>query len=163
MNDYLAKVHELVKQMNNAPDVKTVIDIVADSLPKLLNATYCSLFILNPASKELELKAHNHENIGDDPFINVSSQQQSIMNMTMARNESVIVRDLQDEIGLENKDKYKSKSFMCLLIKHNERILGVINLADKQDGQFEQSDLMAAGIVAELMGPLLSHQDFCQI
>jgi GAF domain-containing protein len=163
MNDYLAKVHALSQELNSARDLRTVIDVVTDHLPRILSATYCSLFIMNLSSNELELKAHNHEYIGDDPFIHVDSQQQGIMNLTIEHGQSMIVRDIQDEIGLTNKDKYKSKSFMCILIKHEGGVRGVINLADKLDGQFEQNDLLIASIVAELLGPLLSHQDFCQI
>ena len=163
MNDYLAKVHALAQELNGAKDLKSVIDIVTDHLPQLLKASYCSLFIMNPIAGELELKAHNHQDIGVDPFIKVDSQQQGIMNLAIENGQSMIVRDIQDEIGRANKDKYKSKSFMCILIKHENRVRGVINLADKVDGQFEQNDLLIADIVAELLGPLLSHQDFCQL
>lgn len=163
MNDYLAKVHSLAKELNGAKDLKTVIDIVTDHLPQLLRASYCSLFIMNPSAGELELKAHNHQDIGADPFIKVDSQREGIMNLAIEKGQSMIVRDIQDEIGLTNKDKYKSKSFMCILIKHENTVCGVINLADKEDGKFEQNDLLIASIVAELLGPLIGHQDFCQL
>ncbi len=162
-SQYLEKAYALAREINTAGDIRAIIDTVTDHLPGVLDAKYCSLFLMNPASGTLEMKAHNHEYIGEDPFINIEKQQDSVMNMVMEKGESVIIKDIHDEIGMDNKDKYTSKSFMCILIKHENRVLGVINMADKHPGDFTEDDMLIASIVAELLGPLIARRELSSL
>jgi GAF domain-containing protein len=155
----LDMLHTLAQELNTASDVPGILNTVISHLPKVLGAKYCSLFVKNPASGELELKAHNHSDIGVDPFIHVGAEQKSIMNLVLSRNASLIIRDIEEEIGLLNKDKYTTKSFMCIIIKHAESIQGVLNLADKANGGFTKEDMLLTSIISELIGALLARID----
>ncbi len=160
MNDsYLDMLYALAKELNTAEDVPTMLNAVINHLPKVLGAKYCSLFIWNPSSGELEMKAHNHADIGQDPFIHVGSEQKSIMNLVLSRKSSLIIRDIEEEIGLQNKDKYKTKSFMCIMIRHGDEMKGVLNLADKAHGGFTKDDMLITSIISELFGALLARID----
>lgn len=156
---YLDMLHTLAQELNTAKDVTTMLNTVITHLPKVLGAKYCSLFVRNPASGDLEMKAHNHTDIGADPFIHVGSEQKGIMNLVLARKSSLIIRDIEEEIGVQNKDKYNTKSFMCILIKHGDEIQGVLNLADKAEGGFTKDDMLITSIIAELLGALLARID----
>lgn len=158
-NSYLEMLHDLAKEFNTADDIPGMLEAVINHLPKVLGAQYCSLFIRNPASGELEIKAHNHVDIGEDPFIHVGSEQESIMNLVLARNASLIMSDIEEEIGFQNKDKYETKSFMCILIKHADEAKGILNLADKSSGGFTKDDMLIASIISELLGALLARTD----
>jgi GAF domain-containing protein len=159
----LEQLYDLAKELKKAKTIKAVLDIVADHLPKVLGARYCSLFIKNPMSCELELKAHNHQDIGDDPFIHIAEDQESIMNLVLSRNTSMLVRNIEEEIGIVNKDKYSTKSFMCLLISFEDRVLGVLNLADKSPSGFTREDMLMASIITELLGSFLARHDLSKI
>lgn len=160
MNDsYLDMLYTLAQELNAADDVPTMLNTVINNLPKVLRARFCSLFVRNPASGELEIKAHNHPDIGQDPFIHVPSEQESVMNLAIGRKSSLIIKDIEEEIGLENKEKYKTKSFMCIVIKHEEDIKGVLNLADKASGNFTKDDMLITSIISELLGALLARID----
>ena len=155
----LDMLYTLAKELNNSGDIPTMLDAVITHLPKVVGARYCSLFIRNPSSGELEIKAHNHTDIGEDPFIHVGSQQESIMNLVLARNASIIIRDIEEEIGIQNKDKYTTKSFMCILIRHADDMKGVLNLADKANGGFSKEDMLISSIISELLAALLARID----
>lgn len=155
-NSYLETLYDLAKELNTADDIPGMLDAVINHLPKVLGAHYCSLFIRNPASGELEIKAHNHPDIGEDPFIHVRSEQESIMNLVLSRNTSLIIHDIEEQIGVRNKEKYDSKTFMCILIKHAGEIKGVLNLADKSSGGFTKDDMLITSTVSELLGALLA-------
>ena len=45
------------------------------------------------------------------------------MNLALARGSSLIIKDIEEEIGLQNKEKYSTKSFMCILIRKKEQSL----------------------------------------
>lgn len=160
---YLDTLYEMARQLNTAQDLPAILDTVVNHLPKVLDAKYCSLFTRNPASGDLEIKAHNHQDIGQDPFISVGAQRDSIMNLAMARNSSLIIRDIEEEIGFQNKDKYTTKSFMCILIKQGEKVLGILNLADRSSGDFSKDDMLIASIICELLGAFLSRIDYSAI
>ncbi len=157
---YLETLYEMARQLNTAQNLPAILDTVVNHLPKVLDAKYCSLFVRNPSSGDLELKAHNHQDIGQDPFISIGNQRESIMNLTLTRGSSLIIRDIEEEIGFPNKDKYSTKSFMCILIKQNEKALGVLNLADKTSGDFSKDDMLIASIICELLGAFLSRIDY---
>ena len=157
---YLETLYEMARQLNTAQDIPAILDTVVNHLPMVLDAKYCSLFTRNPSSGDLEIKAHNHQDIGQDPFIVVGSQRDSIMNLALARGGSLIIKDIEEEIGFPNKDKYSTKSFMCILIKQDERALGVLNLADKTSGGFTKDDMLIASIICELLGAFLSRIDY---
>ena len=158
-DSYLKTLYELAKELNTADDIPVMLDTVINHLPKILGARYCSLFIKNPSSGELEIKAHNHLDIGEDPFIHVGSEQESIMNLVLSRDASLIIHDIEEQIGVQNKDKYDTKSFMCILIKHAEEIKGVLNLADKPKGGFTKDDMLITSVISELLGALLARRD----
>jgi len=162
-NVYLENAYELAKELNTAEDIKDILDTITDHLPKVLGAKYCSLFVRNPSSGELEIKAHNHANIGEDPFIHVDSEQQSIMNLVLSRDRSLIIHDIEEQMGMRNKEKYNTKSFMCIMIKHENEIKGVINLADKSSGSFTKDDMLVASTTAELLGAVLGRIDLTEI
>jgi GAF domain-containing protein len=160
MNDsYLDTLYTLAQELNKAYDIPTMLNAVVNHLPKVLGARYCSLFVRNPASGELEIKAHNHTDIGEDPFIHIPAERESVMNLVITRKSSLIIKDIEEEIGLRNKEKYKTKSFMCIMIKHDDDVIGVLNLADKSDGNFTKDDMLIASIISELLGALLARTD----
>lgn len=160
MNEsYLDMLHTLARELNTAEDIPSMLNTIIDHLSRVLGARYCSLFIRNPVSGELELKAHNHSDIGEDPFIHVTSEQKSIMNLVLAKSSSLIIRDIEEEIGFQNKDKYQTKSFMCILIRHANTNLGILNLADKTDSGFSKEEMLIASIISELLGALLARTD----
>lgn len=160
MNEsHLDMLYTLAKELNTSEDIPTMLDAVITHLPRVVGARYCSLFLRNPSSGELEIKAHNHTDIGEDPFIHVGSQQKSIMNLVLARNASLIIRDIEEEIGVQNKDKYDTKSFMCILIRHAGETKGVLNLADKASGGFTKEDMLISSIISELLAALLARID----
>ncbi|MCD6570064.1 MAG: GAF domain-containing protein [Deltaproteobacteria bacterium] len=160
---YLERLYNLARELNIADNIKTILDTITDHLPKVLEARYCSLFVKNPASGGLELKAHNHKDIGQDPFINITSEQESIMNLALARNSSLLIRDIEEEIGIANKEKYSTKSFMSILITHDNEIKGVLNLADKGPDGFNKDDMLVVSTIAELLGALLNRIDLSKI
>jgi len=160
---YLETLYELAKELNTADDIPSILDAVINHLPKVLGARYCSLFVKNPSSGELEIKAHNHPDIGEDPFINVGSEQESIMNLVLSRDASLIIHDIEEQIGVQNKQKYDTKSFMSILIKHAGEIEGVLNLADKPQTGFSKDDMLITTIISELLGALLARIDLNKV
>ena len=54
---YLETLYEMARQLNTAHNLPAILDTVVNHLPKVLDAKYCSLFVRNPSSGDLEIKA----------------------------------------------------------------------------------------------------------
>jgi GAF domain-containing protein len=160
---YLEMLFDMATELNAAEDLPAILNTVVNHLPKVLDAKYCSLFVRNNASGDLEMKAHNHPDIGNDPFISVGKDRESIMNLAISQNRSLVIRDIEEEIGLQNKNKYATKSFMCILIRHRENVLGIVNLADKASGGFTKDDMFIASIICELLGAFLGRINYTEL
>ncbi len=93
----------------------------------------------------------------------MGTQRDSIMNLALARRSSLIIKDIEEEIGLQNKEKYATKSFMCILIRQKEKMLGILNLADKSAGGFTNDDMLIASIICDLLGALLARIDYSDL
>jgi putative methionine-R-sulfoxide reductase with GAF domain len=154
-SSYLEGIYTHVKAIKSAGSLERLIEIITQDLPTAIGAKYCSLFIKNQSSGELELRAHNHQDIGEDPFIHIVNHDKSIMNLTISRNTSLLIRNIEEEMGFHNKDKYSTKSFMCLLIRDENEIEGVLNLADKTPTGFTREDMLFSTIIAEFIGGYL--------
>ncbi|MCK7512633.1 MAG: hypothetical protein MZV70_57070 [Desulfobacterales bacterium] len=110
--------------LNEAEDLPTIFDTVVNHLPKVLDAKYCSLFTRNPSSGDLEIKAHNHIDIGQDPFISVGTQRDSIMNLCTGPQQFAHHQGHRGgDRAARTRTKYTTKSFMCILIRQKEKML----------------------------------------
>ena len=160
---YLENIYTHIKTIKSAGSLEKLIEIITQELPAAVGAKYCSLFIKNQSSGELELRAHNHQDIGEDPFIHITNHDKSIMNLAISRNTSLLISNIEEEMGFHNKDKYSTKSFMSLLIKDENEIEGVLNLADKTPTGFTREDMLFSSIIAEFIGSFLKRYGIASV
>ncbi len=156
--DILRAIAPLVRQIN-CLDLQQIGKICVDQIPRLINARFASLYILDETSDMLHLENHNH------PFLinNIVSLNQA--------NLSPMIKAIRskDLIIIENIDSHKtpviskkSRKFLknyqssnCIiapLICHN-RVVGVLNIADKIDAdKFSDEDIAIIELLRQLMG-----------
>jgi diguanylate cyclase (GGDEF)-like protein len=157
-SDILQTIAPLVQQIN-CLDLQQIGKICVDQIPGLINARFASLYILDEISDMLHLENHNH------PFLinNIVSLNQANLSHRIRAIRS------NDLIIIENIDSHKtpviskkSRKFLknyqsnnCIiapLICHN-RVVGVLNIADKIDAdKFSDEDIAIVELLRQLMG-----------
>ena len=154
----LEQVTPLARQVN-CLDIKNIADVCIENIPKLVGVRFVSLYILDEATSILHLQRHNH------PFLLnkiVSLNQNSPSPMVMAVRSKELIR--VGDIESHNKpiirksqrafaDNYKTKNCIIAPLICQDKVVGVLNLADKMDGDnFDCEDIALIELISQLVG-----------
>ncbi len=161
------QVAALSKELNTI-DIDEVVRIAVAKIPHLFSSRYCSLFLYEYETNSLVLKSHNHsEPIAEE--VSLSKQSDTLMALAVAADQPLLVENIDDFEETRGKpierlksDKYLTNSCLIspLMVGSGEgqrRIMGVLNLADRADGEsFDRDDLSVAIQLSELLGTAIS-------
>lgn len=133
------KLEELLsidQTMRTILDLNHLVDFIIEKAIQILEAGKCSLMLLDPESQELIIRGA----IGLDGDIVRNARVkmgESIAGLVAQNGNPLLVRNIETEkeICRENNPKYTSKSFMCVPLKVHNKLVGVINVADKKTGE----------------------------
>ncbi len=109
---------------------------------ELVGAQQGSLMILDNKNNLLSIKASRgmDKSIADGLKVKVG---EGISGSIAAKGVPVIVKDIEDEVpSWKNRPRYRTKSFISIPLKLENRVIGVINVSDKlSGGAFSEEDL----------------------
>jgi diguanylate cyclase (GGDEF)-like protein/PAS domain S-box-containing protein len=133
------KLEELLsidQTMRTILDLNHLVDFIIEKAIQILEAGKCSLMLLDPESQELLIRGA----IGLDGDIVRGTRVkmgESIAGVVAQDGNPLLVRNIETEkeISRKNNPKYTSKSFMCVPLKVHNKLVGVINVADKKNGE----------------------------
>jgi len=154
----LQRVTPLARQIN-CLELERIAEVCITRIPELFGARFASLYILDETNNMLHLRRHNH------PFlINriVSLNQTPASPMVTAVRCGQIL--LVDDIDKYNKpvikksqrrfaENYSTKNCAIVPLVCQERVVGVLNLADKMNGsRFTKDDVALLELLSQLIG-----------
>ena len=123
---------------------KALLEFYVKIMPRVLNAERCSIFIHDPASKEIWLKAGT--GLGEKE-IRVGMDNESIVSEVVATGEHRIVTGLQDKNGMHKKTDQKTgfvtQDILSIPIKSldGNEITGAVQVLNKKGGAgFDDED-----------------------
>lgn len=123
-------------------DREELYEAILEKSSELVEAGRGSLMILDNKSNMLSIKASKgiDRRVVDNLRVRVG---QGISGSIAAKGVSVMVRDIEDEVPTwKNRPVYKTKSFIAIPLKLEDRVIGVINVSDKTDGgSFSDHDM----------------------
>lgn len=147
-------------QKLNCLDIDQISDVCINEIPELVGASLASLYLLDEESDILHLEKYNH------PFLinNVVSLNQSPPSPMVAAVRSknlLLVKDIEQLKSSNNAAKvdnpdagnYKTKSCIIASLLCQNRVVGVLNLTDKNNGKsFDQDDIAIMELFRQLIG-----------
>jgi diguanylate cyclase (GGDEF)-like protein len=141
----LAGFHALEKVYRSIASVldrEELYETILEKSTELLGAERGSLMILDNKNKVLAVKAAKgiDRSVIKDIRVKVG---EGISGSIVAKGIPVMVLDIEDEVPLhKNISRYKTKSFVSIPLKLDDRVIGVINISDKISGEvFSEEDL----------------------
>ena len=129
----LLSLNNLGREINSTFDLQKILSLVIKKLPIYVQCRLCSIFFYYPDENKLVLMSHNLPDMKNDEG-NVA--QNILMKKVIRLKHSIYVKDIESELNIRNRPQYQTKSFLNILIKHYDRIIGVLNLTDKLDSSY---------------------------
>src|SRR4030043_747749 len=143
----------------NCLDIDRIADVCVKTIPNLVGVKYASLYILDETNNILHLLKHNHP----FPINNIVSLNQtppSLMAMAIKSEELILIKDIDTHkkptIRISQRAFFKNyQTSNCAIVPLvcQDRVVGVLNLADKSQGSsFDKEDIALIELFGQLIG-----------
>ncbi|MFH1359964.1 MAG: diguanylate cyclase [Candidatus Omnitrophota bacterium] len=141
----MEQVLNIDQKISSILELNQLVDFVIEKATQILEAQKCSLMLVDDDSQELLIKGAKglKKKIIKETRIKVGDP---IAGIVAQKGEPLLVNDIESEllIARKNRSSYKGKSFLCVPIKLHAKLVGVVNVSDKdskEDPIFTEVDL----------------------
>lgn len=143
----LEQVLDLGRQMSAARDMEELLAVVTHAVLPLVNADRATLYIHNPAAKEVWSKIATELEIAEirlsvgQGAAGIAAQTLQPVNIADARTDSRSARAIDKKTG------YETRTILCVpLLNLKKELVGVLQVLNRKDGRpFDGSDERALG------------------
>ena len=154
----LERITPLARQIN-CLDIERIADICIKDIAKLVGVKFASLYILDETSNILHLQKYNHP-FFINKIVSLSQNPPSPMVMAVTSKELILVGNIDthsrpiirksQRVFAKN---YETKNCIIAPLICQERVVGVLNLADKiKGGGFNGEDIALIELLSQLVG-----------
>ena len=154
----LEQVTPLARRIN-CLDINQIADVCIKSIPKLVRASFASLYILDETNNILHLHKHNHPFL-INKIVSLNQTPTPLMVMAVRSKELILVPDINthkkpvirksQRVFAEN---YRTNNCAVVPLICQDRVVGVLNLADKMDSdRFDFDDIALIELFSQLVG-----------
>jgi diguanylate cyclase (GGDEF)-like protein len=142
-DEKLASFVEFSNSITTVLEMKRLLNALLDKTLQLLHAEKGSLMLLDPDTSELVIEAKKSidDVVQEKMRLN---KDKGIAGLVLESGGSLLVEDIEKDprIKQQNRPRYKTKSFLSVPIKIEDRVTGVLNVSDKmKGGVFNEDDL----------------------
>ncbi len=134
---------EVTKTIAPIQDYETLLQTILDKSAELLKAEQGSLMLLDQETDNLLIEAKKGVIQGLSGKLKIQ-RGEGIAGKVAEQGEPILVENLENDprIKQKNRQHYKTRSFVSVPLKIEDRIIGVLNLSDKATGEvFDEEDL----------------------
>src|SRR4030042_450483 len=138
----LEQVTPLAREVNSL-DVERIADVCVKNIPSLVGVRLASLYVLDETNGILHLLKHNHPFL-INKIVSLNQNPPSPMVMAVRSKELILTGDIDTHskpfIRKSQRafaDNYQTKNCAIVPLVCHGRVIGVLNLADKDTGAFD--------------------------
>ena len=154
----LSVITPLAQQIN-CLDPKQIGLICIEQIPRLIGSRFASLYILDEISDMLHLENHNHPYLINN-IVSLNQANPSLMIKAVKNGQVAIIKNIDDHKKHFTKEdcvlymkNYRSNACVIAPLICQNRVVGVLNLADKIDGDhFTPEDIAMVELFRQLIG-----------
>ncbi len=160
--DKINIISQLSRQIN-CLDMEKIASVCIKKIPGLIAARFASLYTYDEAQHSLRLLRHNHP-YKISRVIDLNQNPDSLMAITTKEKKMMLIQNLDDlkeseKPSLSYSQNYKSNSCLIAPLLSGDKVLGIINLADKTGAPCfdEINDLPPVRLLCEIIGSAMSN------
>jgi len=147
----LRRIIEITSLLNSTLNLDELLQLIMSSAAELLDAETSSLLLLDEEAGDLII----HVAIGE-PGEQVAKQHvpagQGIAGWVVEHGEVAVVEDPKDDprfyAGMDEASGFETRNILALPLKVRDRTVGVVEVINKRDGGFSETDRELAGALA---------------
>ncbi|MBW2608503.1 MAG: sensor domain-containing diguanylate cyclase [Deltaproteobacteria bacterium] len=154
----LEQVTPLARQIN-CLDIERIANVCIESIPNLVGVKFASLYVLDETNNILHLQKHNHPFL-INKIVSLHQSHLSPMVMAVRSKQLILIGDMDThKMPIIKKsqrafsENYSTSNCAIVPLVCQDRIVGVLNLADKmKDAGFNQEDIALIELFSQLIG-----------
>ena len=154
----LEQITPLARQIN-CLDIDRIADVCVKSIPALVGVRFASVYVLDGTNSILHLHKHNHP-FPINQIVSLNQTPTPLMVMAAQSRELILVPDIdmhKKPIIRKSQrafaDNYSTKNCAVVPLVCQDRVVGVLNLADKVDNNsFDSEDIALIELFSQLVG-----------
>ncbi len=134
--------------LNSALKLERLYELIVDVTVKVLEAKYASLMVLDGNTLRIKSSKHIPEDVMKQCKVGLGV---GISGWVALKGEPLLVRNVEEDIRFKkrNNRRYFNKSFISVPIIYNNRVMGVINVNDKNNNKsFGKNDVELLKVIA---------------
>jgi diguanylate cyclase (GGDEF)-like protein len=145
-------------QQINCLDMETIADVCVNTIPGLVGVRFGSIYVLDENCHILHLLKHNHP-YPINKIVSMSQAPPSPMILAIKSKELILIGDIDSHKRpiIRHSQRmfahnYETKNCVLVPLVCQNRVVGVMNLADKQGGCFGRRDIAVIELFSQLVG-----------
>jgi diguanylate cyclase (GGDEF)-like protein len=154
----LQQVTPLARQIN-CLDIERIADVCINNMPNLVGVRFASLYVLDETNTILHLLTHNHPFL-INKIVSLNQNPPSLMAMAVRSKELILIRNIDTHnrpiIRKSQRtfsEHYTTNNCVVVPLICQDRVVGVLNLADKINGDsFNCEDIALIELFSQLVG-----------
>ncbi|MBN1359155.1 MAG: sensor domain-containing diguanylate cyclase [Sedimentisphaerales bacterium] len=154
----LEQVTPLARQVNSL-DIERIAHVCVTSVPSIVGSAFASLYVLDEANSILHLVRHNHP-FPINKIVSLNQNPPSPMVLAVKSKELILTGDIDTYARPVIKrsqrafaDNYATANCAIVPLVCHDRVVGVLNLADKTDPpRFSREDIALIELFGQLIG-----------
>ncbi|MHC4239835.1 MAG: sensor domain-containing diguanylate cyclase [Planctomycetota bacterium] len=154
----LEQITPLARRIN-CLDIERIANLCINNIPKFVGAQFASLYILDETNNILHLQKYNHPFL-INKIVSLNQNPPSPMIMAVRSRQLIMVDDIDKHTKPVIKksqrafaENYKTNNCVIAPLTCQERVVGVLNLADKTAGdRFSSEDIALIELFGQLVG-----------
>lgn len=162
----LEQVLGVDQRISSILDLSHLVDFIIEKAAEILGAQRCSLMLLDMESQELLIKGAKglDENVIRETRVKLG---ESISGLVARDFKPLVVMNIETDsiVARKNNPSYKSKSFLSVPVKLHDKIIGVVNVTDKDrrgEGIFTQTDLKILSMIVQQAAIAIENANYCR-
>ena len=151
----LLLIKELAEEASSNLDITKLLQVLLDKVMQVNRARIGSVFLVDEDGKNFRIIGTRGREADNITGATISIEESIAGQIVEESKGPLLVDDIETDkrFGKKNNPQYGSPSFLSLPVRSGDRLIAVLNLADKENGEhFQQADVDLATVMIQEVG-----------